>query len=863
MKTLTLTIALTISLSQPTIAAFNDPGTDYSVAAAVSAATTPWVSDPSNRAVALADIMACILSQSGVGLPGYANKDWVAYVNEQKCDLTDESDTTTYAKIWSQSSMASTSTPQDIVSWVEFTDGSRFVVNSQVSANKEEVEPWGIWSFRFKQVGLAGGGDAPDITNSDPYVAERGYASAAQVDNDIEIRSGFRAPDGSYYDAMQAKVLAVDGNKDNIKFVSLMSSEDNGQQDDEYSTGQTSGDYVFSGDLALSGNISNSVCRDRNNTWETNWDHSLFDYATGQRFQLENPGFEFQAQNKTNIYGYGNVGQWGVWLSGEPRAAWTLDPSEEEQIVTIAKSYGDLAEYTLTLTHGKLTKTGRVEVTANPSHKLRTYAYNSTLNYGYDIYVKWDNINSKFIPYSATPTAQETSDAIDLNTQLSNQLGWANGNYTWSRWFHDETDNASLYMTLSADSNDTDFAQSGIPVYFEKDVRDRVDGSTSAETAILFPASDSAAAHFLCTDNCLSPTSTSVNNSTVTISSYPITKEVHNSLVSSSGQWRSVPKYQPDPSATPARPYQHYYLAPANSTTYLPGTLYRDKTGNGLTTDDEAVIFDFYQNWRDETATQYTYAGSSTNRVNRADVMSMQIFQITSGCSATQIINNNTCRSSVQYHWDTGQQNWHLGTILLDNSGDAYAVSEPLQLKATYFKNADRNKNTTGDPNDPTGDGKLAYTIPYGYWNQPTGESCTTSDGCSYVYDLEDINGMEISTSFDGRQLNSVNIKDKNLNDWMRLLNPADGQIVFTDVNDATKQYVAVSNEREEALLPAPSSSCNSISFSSAMTDFSIVDIPGAADNTNYPLPTHTWDEKPTIDESCVVREGEEEGNCT
>jgi len=862
--------ALSLTLIQPTLAAYNDPGTDYSAQLALASARTPWVNHPSNSAVGLADVMACILSDSGVGLPGYANKTWVAYVNEQKCDLTDQSDTTTYAKMTITSSMASTSSTQDIVAWAEFSDKARFVVNAQVSASESDQGPWGLWSFRFKQVGLIGGNDAPDITDADPYAAERGYASTVLLDSgDVELRSGARFPEGgTSYESMAAKVLSSQGSSDNIQYVSFNHDEWSGSVRETYDTGKSNINDVYASEIDTNGLVSNTQeCRSRSNVWETNWRHALFDANTGELFELPNPGFEFAATDNTSIYSYGNVGMWGVWLSGEPRDSWTLDPAE--QIVAIQQEYGERSAFSLTLAHGKLIKTGRTRVSPNVDHKLRTWGQNGELN------VKWDRSNRKFVAYD-TSNAQDVTDTAQLNTDIAAQL--QNGSSQLWRWFWNENLRKSLHLEVSSASDAIAFqANASHKVVFQEDVWDRVDGSSSTEDALLYPSSTANSAHFVCVDNCLAPIANTID--------YPISAAQSNALVSSTGDWRSIP--QKSATKTDKTTFEHYYLASATSTSFLPGTLYRDKTGDGLTSDDEPVIFNFYETWGDEDHTLKSYdSAADVTRTNNNDYMSMRLHLVTSSCSVDDIESEQQCKTDNQYRWETGQQNWHLGTIIRDADGDSYAVSEPLMLKVTYDSDKDKNalavgnsdSNFTGQGSDPTGAGTLAYVLPNGYWDEFSASNCNsnaatwdnTLQGCKYVFELEQYDGKVLTTEYDGRELRSPGVRDLLLGDWIRLMNPKDGELIFTDVNDATKTYRTVAVEREENLLLSQNTTCgvassgdSSVEFTGVMDQFGLTDIPGIVDNTNYPLPTNTWAEKPSPSLDCVVRESVEVGNCS
>ena len=81
-----------LSLMAPSVLVAAEANDNYT-----TATTEKWVNDSSNTAVQLLDIMTCMGGAGGISRPGFANKSWIALVDEKECGI-DNGDTSAQEK---------------------------------------------------------------------------------------------------------------------------------------------------------------------------------------------------------------------------------------------------------------------------------------------------------------------------------------------------------------------------------------------------------------------------------------------------------------------------------------------------------------------------------------------------------------------------------------------------------------------------------------------------------------------------------------------------------------------------------------------------------------------------------------------
>ena len=145
-----LAIVCLVSTLLPLAATAADVNDNYS-----TAVVEMWVNDSSDQAVQLLDIMTCISGRGGVSQPGFANKSWIGIVDETKCgiDPGDTSGGDKKATVQFTSSLAAAGGTQEVVGYMEQSDGSKVVMNMQIKQSVDSLPPYGEWYASFYFVG--------------------------------------------------------------------------------------------------------------------------------------------------------------------------------------------------------------------------------------------------------------------------------------------------------------------------------------------------------------------------------------------------------------------------------------------------------------------------------------------------------------------------------------------------------------------------------------------------------------------------------------------------------------------------------------------------------------------------------------
>ena len=80
-KLKSLVIGSMFSFMVPTVLMAADANDNYN-----TAVVEKWVNDSSNQAVQLLDVMTCMGGAGGISRPGFANKSWIALVDEVRVE---------------------------------------------------------------------------------------------------------------------------------------------------------------------------------------------------------------------------------------------------------------------------------------------------------------------------------------------------------------------------------------------------------------------------------------------------------------------------------------------------------------------------------------------------------------------------------------------------------------------------------------------------------------------------------------------------------------------------------------------------------------------------------------------------------
>ena len=157
-------------------------GTDYA-----NLATQKWTEDSANDLISMVDSFACIIANTRSDLEPHANGEWTALIDEVACGLGERDNQAgkKYAKVVSSSTRASNSADQEIVSFFNSAQGSRYIANITLREDATSLPPFGSWYFTFynNRFGRNGTPHEFDITK------ENGFTDIAQDGSDIVIQT--------------------------------------------------------------------------------------------------------------------------------------------------------------------------------------------------------------------------------------------------------------------------------------------------------------------------------------------------------------------------------------------------------------------------------------------------------------------------------------------------------------------------------------------------------------------------------------------------------------------------------------------------------------------------------------------------
>ena len=180
-KLKSLVIGSMFSFMVPTVLMAADVNDNYN-----TAVVEKWVNDSSNTAVQLLDIMTCMGGAGGISRPGFANKSWIALVDEVACGI-DNGDTSAQEKkatIQFTSTLAAAGGTQEVVGYMEQSDGKKVIMNMQIKQSASALPPYGEWYSSFYFVT----DPSKDYANQ-PGTPFHGYGEVKQVGSDVVVES--------------------------------------------------------------------------------------------------------------------------------------------------------------------------------------------------------------------------------------------------------------------------------------------------------------------------------------------------------------------------------------------------------------------------------------------------------------------------------------------------------------------------------------------------------------------------------------------------------------------------------------------------------------------------------------------------
>jgi len=783
-----------------------------------TAVVEKWVNDSSDQAVQLLDIMTCIAGRGGVSQPGFANKSWIGIVDEAKCGIQpdDTSGGDKKSTIQFTSSLAATGGTQEVVGYMEQSDGNKVIMNMQIKQSVDSLPPYGEWYASFYFVG----DQTKDFANQ-PSGVFHGMGKVEKVGTDVVVLSA-HSRSSSDSPNLETKIIYEGADVDDVTFAYKQSgfSGDMAAYNGT-NIGKASATELYTG-FVNSGGFQSSMaqCKKRNSVWNSAWLGALYDTTTGARLKLATPPFQFTVDSDSSR---GHARKSNSWMDNDTLRL-GLDPVAN----TIAVTRDD--------TSAKVTMQWTPTNMETKSFLTFSPAANDMFNSGegVDGKAKWDGTDL-FVDqngnYPLGDGVYETS--IDTKTRV-----WSS--FYNSEFAYDGTTSPGTWKMI----NMTPFSSSD------------------------YPASGSAQYKCYGTYNCPHMNG-SDGNMNPTLAEYK-------SIIAGSSSWWNEFHGSRDGTHSGSTEFHYYLTAITPPTGYAGATLYWDDEKDGLDTDDKPVMFKFNiasvydadNGWHTKamehgssTAVFFTTDGNAPSGSNYLDSEQMwgTLIPATSSCTSS---NWDTCSDAVEF--TTRQYIYDQPLIPKDASGTPIDISPVMKMKYTQDITKDLNYNS-GTPI------VIPATLSSGDWIEWLSKSCTPGmsgdldlDGddstCQINIDLTAFNDKTFNIRYDGELNDLPGYYDRGQNTFYRLINPQDGQLFTNMADDKTYKFKALGID--EVFVPqANPASCDAgVKFTAIPSGFEGADLPSYTNTTTYPRPTQTWDDKPAAP-SCVF-EDDVETNC-
>jgi len=813
-KLKSIVIGSMFSFMVPTVLAAADANDNYN-----TAVVDKWVNDSSNQAVQLLDIMSCMAGQGGVSRAGFANKSWIALVDEVKCGM-DNGDTSAQEKkstIQFSSSLAASGGTQEVVGYMEQSSGAKVILNMQIKKSASTLPPYGDWfsSFYF-------------VNDTDKNYANQtgsvfhGYGDVKQVGSDVVVMSAHSPQCSGDCPAIETKIVYAGGSVADVTYNYKLSGLTGGgaAMNGNY-LGKANSTELYTGFVNTSDVFvdARSQCKKRDSIWQSTWLGALYDTTTNARLKLATPPFKFTV----NSDGSRGEARKNTWMENDTLRM-KLDPAAN----TIAVTRSD--------TKAAVTLQWTPTILQTKSFSSFSPASGDMFNSGegVDGKAKWDGTDL-LVDKNGNPPSGDGVYETSLDTETRVWSDFYDAEFTY-----DGSANPGTWKMI----NMTPFASGSYP-------------SSGASTLFKCYA----------TYNC-PHSSTHLSNINPTLTQY---KAI---MADSSTDWWKAFHGGKDRTHSSTEEFHYYLTAITPPTGYAGATLYWDDEKDGLDTDDKPVMFKFNvantnvsSQWvkkvvehGSDTVANFTTDGNAADDNNYLDTNDMwaTLIPSTSSCNAS---NWSTCSDAVQFN--ARQWVYDQPLIAKDASGAVIDLSPTMKMKYTQAIANDLNYNG-GTPI------VIPATFSSGDWVQWLSKPCTPgmtgdldADGddgtCQIDIDLTKFSGKVLNIRYDGEMNNLPGYYDRGQSTFYRLINPKDGAIFTNMADDKTYKYKALGID--EVFVPQTNAaSCSAgVKFTSIPTGFVAADLPTYSDTTKA-RPSQTWDTKPTAP-SCIL-EGDVETNC-
>ena len=720
LKILKYSTSLLVLSVAPSLADFDDVGTDYS-----NAAVEKWSEDSSNDYVSMANSFACILKNARPdALP---NATYEALISEVQCGLQDEvvnesgvSNRTTLSSSTLINSRASATANQEGQFWFNSQTGNKFVGGITMKKSPTDLPPYGEWglSFYLNQMPEMPAGLTEFTSGVNGTSPMKGYVDISDSGGgSVTLKTYDKwAYANNDYGYQTAKILYSDATLNSAKILGRTADTWPGGSKDRLVAARTNATHVFRAVSDDGGNSFTGSCMKRNSTWQTGHDYGVYKKSTGEKLSLTG-GFGFDYTEGESTY-RGYLGTTDVHFDNPATA---FSPSSPTKTVT---RQSDGATFTLSWAPGKLEE--RTLVTEALSATDTTTFKKHTENEGrveYRITKNGDNFEGKFYKSDGTQVTDPynglTGDDVITTSDLSSNP-WL-GYHLWS------------------DEKRTDVFWDGgssIKFYSDTDVSASSTLLTASYTALVARYDNSAG------------------------SNLPV----------DAAAWRSDSDPWGYTNKSDSKDDTYFFTGLNPPTGYLPRTLYTDPSGNGPVanaTDDKAVMFNFSGNEKEKTFKSFADNSSATLADSDGDINPWPYKSIELKAAVGDKI----------YRWSFGAFNWDNSIIATDASDVIYAMDPPLSLTYVHAASKDMNDGKTLTFFAETSNNPVPHLCPLDS-GTPKCVISPTSFGTKTFKLKFDGNWLSGLPNTNGRAAST----DKNTF-WIRMVNPEPGTVVTANDN--------------------------------------------------------------------------------
>jgi hypothetical protein len=812
-----------LSLMAPTVLVAAEANDNYD-----TATTEKWVNDSSNKAVELLDIMTCMGGAGGISRPGFANKSWIALVDEVACGI-DNGDTSAQEKkatIQFSSTLAAVGGTQEIVGYMEQSDGNKVIMNMQIKKGASALPPYGEWYSSFYFVA-----DPSKDFAGQPGSIFHGYGEVTQVGSDVVVMSAHSPMNEGESPAVEARIVYTGGDVSdvtyNYKYSGLAGA---GEQFNGNYLGKANSTDLYTVFSNADGafQAGTAQCKKRDSVWQSSWKGALYETTTPfARLKLATPPFQFTLSDGSR----GDARKDHSWMENN-LVRLGLDPAAN----TLAATRADTdAAVTLQWTPTRM---------ETKSYSDFTPATGDMFNSG----------------ASTNGMARWNGTYLTVDQDRNPENGYEVDHETFAKVWSSFYDAEFLY---NGATNPPTWKMVNKTLYTSADYPD---------------ASSSALYKCWGTYNC-PHTSTYLSNINPTLAEY---KAI---VADTSTDWWKAFHGGKNVTQSDTAEFHYYLTAITAPTGYLGATLYLDVEKDGLTTDDKPVMFKFNVanivdaddgQWAkkamshgEDTAAYFSTDGNKINEdfTNVLDTAGMWATLIPS-TSTCGVSNWQTCTDAVEFN--ARQYVYDHPLIPINAAGTVIDISPVMKMRYTQAIADDLNYNG-GVPIE------IPATFGAGEWVQWESKPCSPGDmgqrdgreidlntdeddsTCQITINLSAFNEKVLNIRYDGEMNNLPGYYDHAQNTFYRLINPKDGAI-FTDMADEEKTYKYKALGIDEVFVPTTVDSCSAdVKFEAIPSNMSASFLPSYTDPSKS-RPSQTWNTKPTAP-SCILN-GEVETNC-